>query len=150
MREHWAHELMHVHFVLVGYLFYESLIGTDPIPYRANYPMRMVALFASLAFHAFFAVALISSDAVIASSYYETLNRPWWPDLLEDQTSGASFAWAFGELPGLLVLIVLLFQWSRHDDRQARREDRQADRNNNADLEAYNRMLQARRTDPPR
>ena len=42
MREHWAHELMHVHFVLVGYLFYESLIGTDPIPYRANYPMRMV------------------------------------------------------------------------------------------------------------
>jgi len=146
MREHWAHELMHVHFVLVGYLFYESLIGTDPIPYRANYPMRMVALFASLTFHAFFAVALISSDTVIASNYYETLNRPWWPNLLEDQTSGASFAWAFGELPGLLVLIVLLFQWSRHDDRQARREDRQADRDNNAELAAYNRMLEARRS----
>ena len=57
MRAHWAHELMHVHFVLVGYLFYESLIGRDPVPFRASYPMRLVTLFASLAFHAFFAVA---------------------------------------------------------------------------------------------
>lgn len=69
MRQHWAHELMHVHFVLVGYLFFESLIGTDPIPYRASYPMRMVTLFASLAFHAFFAVALMSTDTVIAAGY---------------------------------------------------------------------------------
>ena len=133
MRAHWAHELMHVHFVLVGYLFFESLIGTDPIPYRASYPMRMVTLFASLAFHAFFAVALMSSQALIAGAYFETLNRPWWPDLLADQTSGASFAWAFGELPGIIVLVVLLFQWSREDDRQAKREDRQSDRTDNAD-----------------
>lgn len=145
MRDHWAHQLMHVHFVLVGYLFYESLIGIDPIPLRASYPMRMVTLFASLAFHAFFSVALMSSDAVIAASYYETLNRTWWPNLLEDQTSGASFAWAFGELPGILVLVVLLYQWARADDRQARRDDRQADRDNNAELAAYNEMLQARR-----
>ncbi len=144
MRAHWAHELMHVHFVLVGYLFFESLIGTDPIPYRASYPMRMVTLFAALAFHAFFAVALMSTNAVIAATYFETLNRPWWPDLLEDQTAGASFAWAFGELPGVLVLIILLYQWSRDDDRQARREDRQADRDNNAELAAYNRMLASR------
>lgn len=145
MRAHWAHELMHVHFVLVGYLFFESLIGTDPIPYRASYPMRMVTLFASLAFHAFFAVALMSSEALIAGPYFETLDRPWWPDLLADQTSGASFAWAFGELPGIIVLVVLLFQWSREDDRVARREDRQSDRTDNADLDAYNRMLAARR-----
>lgn len=148
MRQHWAHELMHVHFVLVGYLFFESLIGTDPIPYRASYPMRMVTLFASLAFHAFFAVALMSTDTVIASGYYETLDRSWWPDLLDDQTGGSAFAWAFGELPGLIVLVVLLYQWSREDDRQARRQDRQADRTDDAELVAYNRMLAARRDNP--
>jgi putative copper resistance protein D len=145
MREHWAHELMHVHFVLVGYLFFESLIGRDPIPYRASYPMRMVTLVASLALHAFFAVALISSNSVIAVSYYETLARPWWPDLLKDQTQGASFAWAFGELPAIIVLIVLLFQWSREDDRRAKQADRQADRDGDAQLQAYNQMLAARR-----
>jgi putative copper resistance protein D len=141
MEAHWAHELMHVHFVLAGYLFYESLIGRDPIPYRASYPMRLVTLFASLAFHAFFAVALMSTTAIIAADYFETLNRPWWTDLLSDQTGGASFAWAFGELPGVLVLVVLLYQWSRDDDRQARRDDRQAERSGDAELHAYNRML---------
>jgi putative copper resistance protein D len=145
MRAHWAHELMHVHFVLVGYLFYESLIGRDPIPLRASYPMRMVTLFASLAFHAFFAVALISTDTVLAPGYFETLARPWWTDLLEDQTAGGSFAWAFGELPGLIVLVVLLFQWSQEDDRRAKTADRQADRDDNAELQAYNQMLAARR-----
>lgn len=146
MRAHWAHELMHVHFVLVGYLFFESLIGRDPVPFRASYPMRLVTLFASLAFHAFFAVALISTDTVIAPEYFETLARPWWTDLLRDQTAGGSFAWAFGELPGLITLVVLLFQWSQEDDRRARASDRQADRDNNAELDAYNQMLAARRT----
>ncbi|MFL6286816.1 MAG: cytochrome c oxidase assembly protein, partial [Actinomycetes bacterium] len=145
MRQHWAHELMHVHFVLVGYLFFQSLIGRDPIPHRASYPMRMVTLFASLALHAFFAVALISSSAVIATSYYETLARPWWTDLLKDQTQGASFAWAFGELPAIIVLVVLLFQWSREDDRRAEQADRRADRDGDAELQAYNQMLAAKR-----
>jgi putative copper resistance protein D len=145
LRQHWAHELLHVHFVLVGYLFYQSLIGTDPIPYRAPYPLRLGTLFATLAFHAFFAVALMSSTSVIAEDYFLTLQRPWWTDLLADQTGGAALAWAFGELPGLIVLIVLLYQWSRDDDRQAKRADRQADRDNDAELAAYNRMLAARR-----
>jgi len=144
MRQHWAHELMHVHFVLVGYLFYESLIGRDPIPFRASYPIRLLTLFASLAFHAFFAVAMMSSTSVIAASYYAALNRPWWPDLLSDQNAGSSFAWAFGELPAIIVLIVLLVHWSNDDDRQARRNDRQADRTGDADLAAYNAMLARR------
>ena len=144
MRQHWAHEVMHVHFILVGYLFFESLIGTDPVPYRANYPMRIVTLFASLALHAFFAVALMSSEAIIAPEYYAALDRPWWPDLLTDQTNGSAFAWAFGEVPALTALIVLLVQWSGHDDRLARRRDRQSDRDGDAELASYNAMLQER------
>jgi putative copper resistance protein D len=145
MRQHWAHELMHVHFVLVGYLFYESLIGIDPLPYRAGYPLRLVALFSTLAFHAFFAVALMSSETLVAPSYYAALDRPWWTDLLSDQNTGSAFAWAFGEFPALIALVVLLFQWSRHDDREARRQDRQSDRDGDAELVAYNAMLQQRR-----
>jgi cytochrome c oxidase assembly factor CtaG/putative copper export protein len=144
MRQHWAHELMHVHFILVGYLFYETLIGVDPLPFRASYPLRLVTLFASLAFHAFFAVALLTGDAVVAPTYYQALDRPWWPDLLSDQNDGSAFAWAFGEFPALVALIVLLFQWSREDDRQARRRDRQSDRDGDAELTAYNAMLKAR------
>ena len=46
-----------------------------------------------------------------------------------------------GEIPLLLVVIVLLVQWSRHDERSARRDDRRADANGDADLTAYNAML---------
>lgn len=141
MRQHWAHTAMHVHFVLAGYLFYESLVGTDPLPNRAPYPMRLIVLFASMPFHAFFAVALMSTNTVIAASYYATLARPWSTDLLADQTGGAAFAWAFGELPALAAMVMLLVQWSRDDTRRARRQDRQAERDGDAELVAYNEQL---------
>jgi putative copper resistance protein D len=43
----------------------------------------------------------------------------------------------------LVVLIALLVQWSRADERTARREDRRADRDGDRDLEAYNAMLRS-------
>jgi hypothetical protein len=36
---------------------------------------------------------------------------------------------------------VLLVQWARHDERSARRDDRRADHDGDADLQAYNAML---------
>ncbi len=50
-------------------------------------------------------------------------------------------AWASGELPLLLVVIALLIQWSRQDERSARRDDRRAEADGDADLVAYNAML---------
>ena len=38
-------------------------------------------------------------------------------------------------------MIVLLVQWSRQDERSARRDDRRADADGDADLVAYNAML---------
>ncbi|MCU0522741.1 MAG: bifunctional copper resistance protein CopD/cytochrome c oxidase assembly protein [Anaerolineae bacterium] len=144
LRNHWAHLLMHAHFVVIGYLFYQSLVGVDPVPYRFPYPLRLVSLMLALASHSFFAVALMSSNAVIAGDFLEGLDRPWWPNLLQEQTNGAGFAWAFGEVPGVLVLVALLFRWSRHDERRAHQLDRAADRNSDAELAAYNAMLAER------
>ncbi len=138
MRNHWAHLLMQAHFILVGFLFYQTLIGTDPLPFRFPYPLRLICLMIALASHSFFAIALMSSDVAIAADYYSLLDRPWWPDLLREQTVGASFVWAFGEIPGVLVLVALLFRWSRDDDQRARQIDRAADRDSDAELAAYN------------
>jgi putative copper resistance protein D len=92
-------------------------------------------------FHAFFGVALMSSDTVIGDDFYRALALPWVPDPLRDQQLGGGLAWASGEIPLLLVVIVLLVQWSRHDERSARRDDRRADIHGDADLAAYNAML---------
>src|SRR5699024_3436004 len=53
MRSHVAHVLMLVHFGLIGYLFVNAVIGTDPGPTRPPYPLRLVLLLPSTVFHTF-------------------------------------------------------------------------------------------------
>jgi putative copper resistance protein D len=147
--EHPAHLLMNAHFILTGLLFFWPLIGVDPAPRRLPPAARLGVLFASVPFHAFFGVALMSSSTVIGGAFYQALALPWVPDPLRDQQLGGGLAWASGEIPLLLVVIVLLVQWSRQDERTARRDDRRADADGDADLAAYNAMLRRLSTGGP-
>ncbi|MCT2586881.1 bifunctional copper resistance protein CopD/cytochrome c oxidase assembly protein [Actinophytocola sp. S1-96] len=141
VEKHWAHLLMNLHFLVVGYLFYWPVIGIDPSPRRLPHVARLGMVFASLPFHAFFGVILMGMQTVIAEPFYRSLNLPWAADLLGDQRLGGGIAWATGEVPLLIVLGALLVQWARLDDREARRSDRRADDDGDADRTAYNAML---------
>jgi cytochrome c oxidase assembly factor CtaG/putative copper export protein len=138
---HAAHLAMNLHFLLTGYLFYWVVIGVDPTP-RPIPPLGKVAMvFASLPLHAFFGVVLMSTKSVLAESFYESLQLYWHTDLLGDQRLGGGIAWAAGEVPLVVVMIALVVQWTRSDRRTAKRLDRAADRDDDADLAAYNAML---------
>jgi putative copper resistance protein D len=141
MREHVGHELMNLHFALTGYIFVLSMIGTDPLPRRAPYPMRLVILLATMGFHAFFGVSIMGGTGLLAADYFGNLGRTWGPSALLDQQTGGAVAWGIGEVPTLLVAIGVAVMWSRSDERETRRTDRAADRNNDADLNAYNDMF---------
>jgi putative copper resistance protein D len=141
LEQHWAHMAMNLHFLLVGYLFYWPVIGVDPAPRRLPHLARLGMVFASLPFHAFFGVILMSTQTVIGERFYRGLGLPWATDLLSDQRLGGGIAWATGELPLLVVLIALLLQWARADEREARRADRRADTDGDAERAAYNAML---------
>ncbi|MCS7476176.1 bifunctional copper resistance protein CopD/cytochrome c oxidase assembly protein [Umezawaea endophytica] len=138
---HWAHLAMNAHFILVGYVFYWPVIGIDPAPNRLPPLGRLGLLFASIPFHAFFGITLMSSQTVIGENFYRALGLPWVTSRLEDQRLGGGIAWAAGELPLLVVMVALLVQWARSDNRDARRSDRRADGDGDADLAAYNAML---------
>jgi cytochrome c oxidase assembly factor CtaG/predicted secreted protein len=147
---HAGHMAMNLHFLISGYLFYWVVIGVDPTP-RPIPPLAKVAVvFASLPLHAFFGVELMGTRTVLGAAYYRSLGLPWHTDLLGDQRLGGGIAWAAGELPLVIVMIALLVQWARSDERTARRLDRAADRNDDAELTAYNAMLAelARRETP--
>lgn len=96
----------------------------------------------------------MSADTVIGEQFFRQLALPWVPDLLADQNLGGGIAWASGEIPLLVVLIALLVQWSRTDQRDATRRDRHAVRRRRArgvERHAHRprpRPLSARR-DPP-
>lgn len=141
MREHVGHELMILHFALTGYIFVLSMIGTDPLPRRAPYPLRLVLLLATMGFHAFFGVAIMGGTGLLAADYFGNLGREWGPSAIVDQQLGGAVAWGIGEVPTLLVAIGVAVMWSRSDARETRRTDRAADRNNDADLTAYNDMF---------
>lgn len=141
MSIHLGHTLMELHFLLAGFLYYEVLIGTSPLPRRLPHLGRLGLLILVAPFHAFFAISVMSTTELIGEEYYTLIDRPYATDLLADQSTGGGLTWALGEVPLLLVAIVVLFQWFRDDTRQARQRDRQAARDNDAELEAYNAML---------
>ncbi|MCV7424203.1 bifunctional copper resistance protein CopD/cytochrome c oxidase assembly protein [Mycobacterium yunnanensis] len=138
---HAAHVAMNVHFLVTGYLFYWVVIGVDPTPRPIPPIAKLAVVFASLPLHAFFGVVLMGTKAVLAGDFYKSLQLPWHTDLLADQRLGGGIAWSAGEVPLVLVLIALLVQWRRSDQRTAVRLDRAADRDDDADLAAYNNML---------
>lgn len=141
MGNHWGHSIMELHFLAVGTLFYYVLIGIDPAP-RAIAPLvRFGMLLVTLPFHAFFAVAVMSSNEVFAGDYWRTLDRPYRTDLLADQYLGGGMAWAMGEIPLVLVMGAILVQWFRSDAREAKRFDRSEGRTGDEQLEAYNARL---------
>jgi cytochrome c oxidase assembly factor CtaG/putative copper export protein len=138
---HAGHVAMNVHFLVSGYLFYWVVIGVDPTP-RPIPPLAKVAVvFASLPLHAFFAVVLMGTRGVLGETFYRSLHLSWHTDLLADQRLGGGIAWAAGEIPLVIVMIALLVQWTRSDQRTAKRLDRAAERDDDAELAAYNAML---------
>ncbi|MFE7506197.1 cytochrome c oxidase assembly protein [Promicromonospora sp. NPDC057488] len=136
-----GHLWMILHFTLVGYLFANALIGVDPGPTRPGYPMRLVLLFATMAFHAFFGVTLTSGTALLVPDWFGLMGRPWGPSAIVDQQKGGAVAWGIGELPTLLLAVAVAISWTKSDAREARRSDRKAERDGDAELEAYNEML---------
>ena len=146
---HWAHLVMNVHFVLMGFAYYWLIVGIDPAPRRLPYLGKLGLLLAAMPFHAFFGISLMGSATVIGGDFYRSLALPFVPDLLADQRTAGAMAWAAGEIPMVVVLVALLVQWARSDAREARRFDRRAESDGDAELAAYNALLTQLSERPP-
>jgi cytochrome c oxidase assembly factor CtaG len=124
------HELLHVHFLAVGSLFFWPLLGIDPVPGRSGHPFRMLLVAATLPFHAFLGVAIMSVEpdgrGLLAGQHYLPLHG--LAESVFQQQLGGGLLWASGDVIGLLFLAVLLTQWMRASEREAEREDRRLDR----------------------
>lgn len=141
MRDHVGHELMNLHFTLTGYIFVLTMIGSDPLPRRFPYPIRLVLLLATMAFHAFFGVTLMGSNVLLEPTFFGNLGRAWGDSAIVDQQTGGGIAWGIGEIPTLILAVGVAVMWSKSDARETKRRDRAADRDHDADLEAYNAMF---------
>ncbi|WP_442911221.1 cytochrome c oxidase assembly protein [Leifsonia sp. 109] len=139
--DHIGHEWMIVHFLITGYLFVQSLIGIDPVKYRLPYPFRLLLLLLTMAFHAFFGLSIMQMHGLLLADWFGAMGRTWGDSPLVDQQAGGGIAWSIGEIPTVILAIVVAIQWSRSDERETKRRDRNADRTGEAELKAYNERL---------
>jgi len=144
----WGHNLMLVHFLLIGMLYFWGIIGVDPSPRLASRGVRKLAapvlavmeIAITVPFHAFFGVIVMMSVTPIVGFYANPV--PGWNIVpLADQGVGGGIAWGFTELPTLLVLGAVVIRWQRTAVRRDRFADRKAAQNGDAERVAYNDYL---------
>lgn len=137
----WGHYFMLLHFLVTGIIFFGPVLMVDPWPGTRNHMLRIMLMMAGLPFHAFFAIAVMMAKGPIVD-FFASPPAAWNLDVMEDQLWGGGLTWVFGDVPTIVVMIALAILWMRSDDRLARRKDRQARRDGDAELHAYNAYLQ--------
>ncbi len=143
MGSHMGHLAMQLHFLFAGYLFAYVILGLDPAPRVLAPWLRLLMLLVAMGLHAFFAVPIMMSDIVFAGEWYTLVQPPWVDDLVGDTRLAGGIAWGIAEVPALLLMVVLGVQWARSSEREARRFDRQSERDGGAEMAAYNERLKA-------
>jgi putative membrane protein len=144
----WGHNLMLIHFLLIGLLYFWGVMGVDPSPRKAHRGiralsspvLRILEMVVTVPFHAFFGVVVMMSVDLIVR-FYAHPNPAWHLSALSDQQVGGGIAWGFTELPTLVVLGILFWQWQSTAARHDRAADRKADSDGDAERLAYNARL---------
>lgn len=148
MRSFWGHNLMLLHFLAIGALYFWGVMGVDPSPRQASRGMRRLSapvlrifeLVITVPFHAFFGVIVMMSVDLLVR-FYAHPNPSWGISAIADQGVGGGIAWGFTELPTIVVLGVLFYQWQVSERRHERTSNRKADADGDAERIAYNDFL---------
>lgn len=119
-------ELVHLHLLGVGFLYYWTRLQLDPTP-RAD--AHLVSLWISIIEVVFDgALGLVLwLGPLRAPEHYLALGRAWGPNPWTDQIIGAGILWIGGDVAGLPFALALFRQWKRDDDRHAAEVDRALD-----------------------
>ncbi|HET9517596.1 MAG TPA: cytochrome c oxidase assembly protein [Actinoplanes sp.] len=121
------HEFIHVHFLITGCVFFWPLLGLDPLPNRWPYPARALLMVLSVPFHTVLGLTIMQSNTLLGGDWYPALQLTW-ADPYADQRAAGGILWAGGEVVSVTMLGVLVLQWIRQSEREARRTDRALDR----------------------
>lgn len=127
LRNQFAHELMHIHFVAAGFLFFSAISNIDPHPWRMPHGARMLMTGLTLPAHAFLALALLSATSPLAGEFYTSTTGRTLAQVLTDQKMGAGIMWVAGDMLSITAVAIIVLQWAKQDERSASREDAYVD-----------------------
>lgn len=128
LRDALAHDVLHIWMVVVGSLFFFSMLAVDPVPVKMAYPVRILLFLLTMPGHAFMGVMIMGAGTLVAEEWYLAFERAWGPSPMQDQTWAGALLWATGDLTMFAAMIVLFVQWIKDSKKEARRVDRALDR----------------------
>ena len=116
VRFHWAHLLIDLVFLAIGYLFAWTVIGPDPSPRPIPMIARLGMLLAAMPADIVFAATLLGTHTLIgngpaSANMYSALRLPWVGNLFTDQHTAAIAALIISEAALLIAIAALVLQW---------------------------------------
>lgn len=108
------HDAEHALFLVIGYVFYLPILGTEPIRWRLSYPIRFVLLVLLMPIDTFTGVAL--GYATAHSPGIPAGPRPIWaPSPVSDLHSGGAVMWIAGDGIMFALMMIVFLMWARNE-----------------------------------
>ncbi|HEY6428927.1 MAG TPA: cytochrome c oxidase assembly protein [Acidimicrobiales bacterium] len=121
-----VHNAEHLAFLVVGYLFWRQLFGSDPNAYRLHPALQFFYLFLAIPIDTFTGLSLAGASHEIFPAYFAT-HRAWGPSYVNDLHIGGSIMWVVGDTLMLWPMIPVALRWMHMEERKAVRIDRELD-----------------------
>jgi cytochrome c oxidase assembly factor CtaG len=120
-------ELTYLILMAPGYVFFWTLLRVDPVPREYPYGVAMWITAAEVVGDAFFGIAIIADQTILAAAHYHAVGYPYGPSLATSQVLGGGIIWILGDFVGLPFLAVQLIQMMRADKQEAAEIDAELD-----------------------
>jgi cytochrome c oxidase assembly factor CtaG len=106
-----AHDAEHVVFLLVGYLFFLPIIGSEPIRWRLSYPTKLILLFLIMPVDTF--TGLVLGYGNRGTPGLPPGARPSWAGTaVADLHAGGAAMWVAGDGLMFATMMIVFLMWS--------------------------------------
>jgi cytochrome c oxidase assembly factor CtaG len=109
-----VHDLEHVLYLVVGYLYFLPLIGKEPIRWRLSFTGQLFLLVLAMPVDTFTGVVLLQTNHELFPAYAG--RRSWGPGLVDDLHAGGASMWIGGDAI-MFVIIIATFITVLHSRR---------------------------------
>jgi putative membrane protein len=116
-----VHAVEHVAYLATATAFWWPLVARDPGAARLSYPARLLYLFLSMPVMSLLGFVIASSGRVLYVHYVAAAGSVG--AALTDQRLGGTIMWESSMLGAAVALSLVLLDWMRFDDLEARRSD---------------------------
>jgi cytochrome c oxidase assembly factor CtaG len=107
------HNLEHVLYLVVGYLFFLPLLGNEPIRWRISYPIRLLVLVLAMPVDTFTGLVLGYAGSGLRATVGP--RPPGAPTPVEDVHWAGAVMWIGGDAIMLAFIMIIFWMWARDD-----------------------------------